>query len=154
MGRNTAVIYNKDLSLELEENLHLKKIIKNAFFRNEFEVHYQPKIDAQSLRVIGMESLLRWDSSKLGGVSPAKFIPAAEESGFIVTLGMWALEESLRHLSLCHESGFPDLTLSVNLSPRQILQSNVLETIIEKLMEYDVDPQFLELEITEGILLK
>ena len=127
--------------------------LRHALARGEFYLHYQPMVSMTSGRVVGMESLLRWRHPKLGLLSPATFIPLAEETGMIVLIGEWVMRQScLEAKSICDALGM-DLSVSVNLSPRQFEQSNLLKVIDEALQSSGLPAKCLQVELTERVLL-
>jgi EAL domain-containing protein (putative c-di-GMP-specific phosphodiesterase class I) len=133
--------------LELENNL------RRALEREEFELYYQPKLDTTDGHIIGMEALVRWRHPEIGLISPAEFIPLAEESGLIVPLGEWVLRAACVQSRLWRDKGYP-LSVSVNLSARQFQQHNLLETIKRAIDETGFDARRLELEVTESSIMK
>ena len=127
--------------------------LRHALVRDELFLHYQPLVSLTTGRVIGMESLLRWDHPKLGIISPATFIPLAEETGLIIAIGEWAMKRSCQQAkSLCDELGM-ELSVSVNLSPRQFEQPNLLQVIDEALADSGLPPKNLQVELTENTLM-
>ncbi|MDO8597142.1 MAG: EAL domain-containing protein, partial [Sulfuricaulis sp.] len=111
------------------------------------------KVAVKSGRITGVEALLRWNSKELGSVSPVKFIPLAEKTGLIVPIGEWVLRTACAQNKAWQEQGYPPLLMSVNLSPRQFRQKNLLETITGALRDTSLNPGFLELEITESMIM-
>ncbi|WP_052947726.1 EAL domain-containing protein [Aneurinibacillus tyrosinisolvens] len=152
-GKNTFRFYTETIqskaytTLEMEMNLH------RALERDELLLHYQPQIDLQSGGVSGMEALLRWAHPDLGFISPADFIPLAEETGLIVSIGKWVLYTACKQNKEWQEKGLPPFVVSVNLSARQFYQTDLVEMISEVLKETELDPQYLELEITESMTM-
>jgi diguanylate cyclase (GGDEF)-like protein/PAS domain S-box-containing protein len=136
--------------------LQLENDLRRAIERGELRVQYQPIVALQSGRIVGFEALARWHHQKRGNVSPAEFIPLAEETGVIGPLGRWVLHEActqLRRLQVAHPQ-LPPLSLSVNLSGRQVLQPDLVEQIEETLHATGLDPRTLRLEITESVLVE
>jgi EAL domain-containing protein (putative c-di-GMP-specific phosphodiesterase class I) len=127
--------------------------LRRALERAEFVLHFQPIIDLASGLRTGMESLIRWQHPELGMVSPAKFIPLAEETGLIVPIGQWVLEQACRQTKALQEQGFPNLHVSVNLSPRQFHQRDLAASIGQTLARVGLKPGCLELEVTEGSVM-
>jgi len=128
--------------------------LRTAITQKEFVLHYQPVLDLRTGALIGAEALIRWQNPKLGLVSPALFIPAAEKSGLIVDIGQWVLEEACRQMQIWKEEGAPLQTIAVNLSPVQFRRGDV-EGIIERALKNSgLDPQYLELEVTESTLVQ
>jgi len=152
-GKNTYVIFDKVMNLKVVEKLQLENNLTLAIDNNEFEVYYQPKVDAVTEKVVSMEALVRWTSPILGMVSPAKFIPVAEETGHILSIGEFVLREACRQNKLWHEKGFDNLKVAVNLSAKQLKQKDIVSTISGILEETGLEPQWLEIEITESILM-
>ncbi len=152
-GRNNCQLYMPGLNDKIAKKLNMGNSLRGALEREEFIVHYQPKVDLKTNSIAGMEALLRWDKPGAGIVSPADFIPVAEETGLILPIGEWALRESCQQLAKWHKSGHKNLRLSVNLSVRQFRQDNLSSVIINALDEAGLDPKYLELEITESVVM-
>jgi predicted signal transduction protein with EAL and GGDEF domain len=152
-GRNTYALYAPQLNAQAAGRLQMEGLLRRALEREEFVVHYQPKVDVQSGRIAGMEALIRWNSNELGFVSPGEFIPVAEKSGLIVPIGEWVLRTACVQNKACQDQGFPSLLVSVNLSPRQFRQKNLVEMIAGVLAATGLEPRFLDLEITEGMVM-
>jgi len=127
--------------------------LASALDKGEIVPHYQPKVDIQSLRVVGMEALVRWNHTQLGMISPNQFIPLAEETGLIIPIGQWVLETACAQNKRWQALGFAPVRMGVNLSPVQFRQPDLLEVVQRTLRDTDVDPRWLELELTEGMLM-
>lgn len=152
-GRNNYQFFESSMNQETNQRLELENDMQLAIEREEFVLHYQPKIDANTLRVIGVEALVRWQHPKKGLIQPAKFISMAEESGLMLPLGEWVLRTACRQLKQWQENGMVDLQMSVNLSMRQFRQKN-LSTMVESIVaKENIDPALLELEITESMAM-
>jgi diguanylate cyclase (GGDEF)-like protein/PAS domain S-box-containing protein len=152
-GRNQFQVFSEAMLKESQERLSMDTALRHALVREELFLHYQPLVSLTTGRVIGMEALLRWHHPKLGVISPATFIPLAEETGLIVAIGEWALKRSCQQAkSLIDELGM-DLSVSVNLSPRQFEQSNLLQVIDEALADSGLPPKNLQVELTENTLM-
>jgi len=152
-GRNQYQLFSEAMLKESQERLSMDTALRHALTREELFVHYQPLVSLTTGRVIGMESLLRWHHPKLGIVPPSTFIPLAEDTGLIVPIGEWAMKQSCKQAKmLCDELGM-DLYVSVNLSPRQFEQSNLLEAIDEALEESGLPAHNLQVELTENTLM-
>jgi diguanylate cyclase (GGDEF)-like protein/PAS domain S-box-containing protein len=152
-GRNQYQVFAEAMLKESQERLSMDTALRHALIREELFLHYQPIVSLTTGRVVGMESLLRWHHPRLGIISPATFIPLAEETGLIVAIGEWALKRSCQQArAFCDELGM-DLSVSVNLSPRQFEQSNLLQVIDEALEESGLAPRNLQLELTENTLM-
>jgi len=128
-------------------------LLRHAIERREFVLHYQPKVDVRSGRITGMEALIRWNSKDLGFVSPAEFIPMAEKTGLIVPIGEWVLETACAQNKAWQDQGFGPLLMSVNLSPRQFQQKNLVAMIAQALDDSSLAPELLDLEITESTMM-
>jgi diguanylate cyclase (GGDEF)-like protein len=154
LGRNKAVYFTSGMNAGSRKQLVLETNLRHALERNEFNLQYQPKVDIRSNRIVGVESLLRWDSPGLGFISPREFIPVAEENGLIEPIGEWVLRQSLAQLKKWHSAGHEEITVAVNLSAAQ-LSSAGFENILESaLAESGVKPASIELEITEHAAMK
>lgn len=153
-GRNTYRFYDEQMNKQAHEHLLLQNRLHQALFRAEFYLVYQPQVEMISNRVIGVEALLRWKNAELGEVVPARFIPVAEDSGLIVQIGAWVMEEACRHAQSLRQAGWPDLTMSVNLSALQFRRAGLIETVSGALERSGLPPHLLELELTESILLQ
>lgn len=152
-GRNNFHFYAAEMQVRLARTLQLESALRHALERDELTLHYQPQISLQSGNIIGMEALLRWNSLELGAVSPAEFIPIAEESGQIQKIGEWVLRSAVRQLKTWQERGLASLSISVNLSAAQFRQANLPELITQILDEAQLAPEYLELELTEGVAM-
>ena len=152
--RMKYAFYNKDMNDTILEKLNLQNSLKAALDKNEFTLYYQPQYRTIDKRIMGFEALVRWKSENMGIISPAKFIPMAEETNLIIPLGEWILEESVRFLKKLHQSGYTDLIMSVNISGIQFIQKDFSEFIINLLEKYDLPPGNLELEITESVMMR
>ncbi|MFT7131000.1 MAG: diguanylate cyclase (GGDEF)-like protein/PAS domain S-box-containing protein [Gammaproteobacteria bacterium] len=152
-GRNTYSFYTESMNQAASQRLSLEAQMHGALERNEFTVNFQPQIDVKTGKVISAEALLRWSNTELGHVSPVDFIPVAEQTGLIVPIGKFVIETSLAMLSKIHGEGFTDFRMAVNLSPRQFRDAELVSFITSSMTKAGLDTQFLELEITEGLLL-
>ena len=152
-GRNNAQRFAPELDLRAAERLQVENRLAEALGRDELLLHYQPQFDAQSGTIAGMESLIRWRHPELGLVPPGQFIPIAEESGLIVRIGEWALREACRQNKTWLDAGLSDFPISVNLSMAQFRENSLLATIISILEETGLDPRYLELEVTESLVM-
>ncbi|MCU0842349.1 MAG: EAL domain-containing protein [Thiobacillaceae bacterium] len=153
-GRNTYRFFDAAMNHQAQEHLLLQSRLRQALDGREFRLHYQPQFDIVSGAVVGVEALLRWRNAELGDVSPARFIPVAEDSGLIVPIGAWVLAEACRQAQAWRAAGLPDLGISVNLSALQFRRTNLVETVAAALADSGLPPRLLELELTESILLQ
>lgn len=153
-GGNTYSVYSKNIQ-ELNEAKHkIHSNLHKAIEREEFYLHFQPKIDLTTDKINGVEALIRWENQELGPMSPVQFIPIAEESGLILPIGEWVLRTACKQNKAWQNAGFPPIVMSVNLSSIQLQNEHLVRTIGRILQETELDPQWLEIEITESMLLQ
>ena len=152
-GRNSFSFYDPEMNLRVQETLELETDLRQALDREEFLLHYQPKVDLASGAVIGCEALVRWRHPRRGLVPPNDFIPLAEETGLIVPLGAWVLREACRQARRWKEAGLPPVSVAVNLSARQFRQGDLPELVADVLAETGLDPHLLDLELTESMVM-
>jgi diguanylate cyclase (GGDEF)-like protein len=152
-GKNDFQFYSAQMNTNSFGRLALESSLRRALDHGEFQLHYQPKIDARSGAIVGIEALLRWQHPELGMVTPIKFIPIAEETGLIVSIGKWVLMTACAQNVAWQKSGLPHLNMAVNLSRRQFSDEDVLRDIASILEETGMSPALLELEITESTLM-
>ncbi|MBP7584578.1 MAG: PAS domain S-box protein [Spirochaetes bacterium] len=148
-GRNTYYLYDEQMNREIIKRIKMEEELQHAIFRNEFIAHYQPKVTRDG-RIIGMESLIRWHSPQRGLVPPFEFIPLAEKNGMIEEIGNIILYQSCIQNYRWQEKGFAPMRVAVNLSPYQFNHPEMVTSICRVLKETRLDPQWLELEITES----
>ncbi len=153
-GRNRIVFYKKPMNEEVSERVSIEKHLRTAMDNNEFELHYQPQLDISTKKVSGFEALLRWKSPELGQVSPLKFISIAEDTHLIIPIGEWVMRNACIYIKSLHQKGYEELSVSVNISMLQLLQDDFVDNVIEILEYSKLDPRYLELEITESILME
>ena len=152
-GKNDYMLHSGDMDHIAIEKLTIQHEMHSALRNQEFVLHYQPQYDLASGQIVGMEALVRWQHPERGLVSPAEFIPAAEESGLILPLGEWVIEEACRQNKAWQDQGLLSIPVSVNLSLRQFSQQNLTGKISEILRQTGLDPRYLELEITESMTM-
>ncbi len=152
-GKNGHLFYRPEFDVQLLENIEIESDLRKAIERNELVVHYQPQFHAESNRMIGVEALVRWNHPTKGMLSPGVFIPIAEETGLIYEIGTWVLREACRQMKEWHDEGGPLIPVSVNLSSHQFHQRNLVQYIKNILEETKLGPHFLELEITESMMM-
>lgn len=153
-GRNNYQFFASEMNERSFEALVLENALRRALERNEFELHYQPMLNTDTGRVVGMEALIRWHHPELGLVSPCKFIPVAEDSGLILPIGEWVVREACRQNKALQETGLCELPVSVNLSALQFRQHDIVEVVAEALAACDLEPRYLELEVTESAMVE
>jgi diguanylate cyclase (GGDEF)-like protein len=152
-GRNNFQFYTSEMNERVNERLQLENALRRALERNEFLLHYQQRVDLRSGTLLGAEALVRWMHPEWGLVRPARFIALAEETGLIVPLGEWVLREACRQNRAWIEQGLNPGFVSVNLSTRQFRQEGLVRTASRILEETGLDPQLLEMEITESMVM-
>lgn len=153
-GKNTFQFYSAEIASESNHRLALETHLRGALERDEFSLHYQAKVDLKTNAIVGVEALLRWQNAELGAVPPAQFIPFAEETGLILTIGKWVLRRACLQCVDWQRQGLPPLTMSVNLSARQFSDEFLLGDIAGVLRETGMQPELLELELTEGTVIQ
>ncbi|MEZ5562867.1 MAG: EAL domain-containing protein [Gammaproteobacteria bacterium] len=153
-GRNNVTFFTERMHAELMEYHELERDIREALRLDEFHVVYQPKVNAHNRRLQGLEALLRWTSPTRGKVSPGTFIPVAEESGHIIPLGYWVLNQVCQTLKIWEEKDLPRVPVSVNVSARQFQQPDFHKRVAQILAAHDVDPALIEIELTEGLVME
>ncbi len=153
-GRKSYMVYDQQMNEVFTERIMIEKHLQGALDEKEFELYYQPQLDIATKKISGFEALLRWNSPVLGKVSPLKFIKVAEDTHFIIPLGTWVLQRACEFLKKLENSGYQGLTVSVNISILQLLQEDFLDIVEEALRINDIKPEYLELEITETILME
>jgi len=153
-GRNTVRFFTSDLNFLLSKRLEVESRLRRGIERNEFFLRYQPQVDVGSGRIIGAEALLRWNDPNLGEIFPKDFLSVAEELGLIVPLGEWTFRTACRQLKAWDAEGFTDLTVSVNLSPRQFISRKLLPSIKAAILETGIAANRIDLEITEAMAMR
>ncbi len=152
-GRNNYQFYNHEMSVKLEQRLELEHELRHALERDEFMLQYQPQVDIKQGRIVGIEALIRWQHPERGMIPPDQFIGIAEETGLIVPLGEWVLQQACKQMQGLRRSGLPSIQVSVNLSVRQLHETSLLATISQTLQNAGLEPSELDLEITESMLM-
>jgi diguanylate cyclase (GGDEF)-like protein len=154
LGRNNVQLYAPGLEVSQQQRQALKSQLRHAQQNDELRVYYQPQVDARTEDIIGMEALLRWEHPQLGSIGPSFFVPLAEESGLIVSIGEWALQTACRQAHAWQRRYGLRLRLGINLSAVQLMHPNLLSMITDALHESGLDAQLLELEVTESLSVK
>ena len=153
-GKNRIAFYTDALDSNNMMRLSLATEMRQGLKANEFIVYYQPQIDLTNNRIVGAEALIRWQHPKKGFMSPLDFIPLAEETGFIEALGAWVVSTACQQCKRWHDQGYSDFIMAVNLSARQFLFTDIVDTVSSALKETQLPAQYLELEITENGLME
>lgn len=153
-GRNNFQFFKETLNVTSSDRFGLESDLRKALDREEFLLHYQPQVDMQSGKIVGSEALIRWINPERGLVSPAEFIPLAEELGIIIPLTEWVIKEACEQNKAWQLAGLPPLPVSVNISGQQFSQLKVAETAQRCLEACGLDPEYLEIELTESALME
>ncbi|QSI75933.1 EAL domain-containing protein [Niveibacterium microcysteis] len=153
-GRNTFRFFTEAMNANALERLQLENALRQAVERNELTLYYQPQVSLKDGMVVGAEALLRWQHPQRGFISPARFIPIAEESGLIVPIGRWVLREACRQARAWEKQGLPPIMMAVNMSALQFRRDNVVAMVREVLEETGHEPDRVELELTESLLME
>jgi EAL domain-containing protein (putative c-di-GMP-specific phosphodiesterase class I) len=154
LGRNTFQFYSADMGTRASDDLALENDLRHAIERDELVLNYQPLVEARTGRILGLEALVRWRHRERGLISPAQFIPLAEESGLIVPIGEWVLRTACAQCQLWRSNGLPHLKVAVNLSARQFREHGLDEMVTRIMQEVGLEPEALELELTESIIMQ
>jgi diguanylate cyclase (GGDEF)-like protein len=154
MGRNNYQFFTREMTAVAGARLELEKSLRRAMENREFELHYQPKVNVKSGAVTAMEALIRWRDPQKGLISPVEFIPLAEELGLIIPLGAWVLITACQQNRQWQVAGLPKIRVAVNLSAVQFRQKNLVEFISQVLEDTGLDASFLELEVTESVIMQ
>jgi diguanylate cyclase (GGDEF)-like protein/PAS domain S-box-containing protein len=152
-GGNDYTFFSEQMNAAVAMTLSIRSELRQALADGEFALHYQPQIDLASGRVVGAEALLRWYSPKRGLVLPDEFVFVAEDSGLIVPIGDWVLQEACRQAVEWQQAGLPELTVAVNLSAMQFRRGSLQQSVVQALSTAGLAPEYLELELTESILI-
>lgn len=152
-GRGSYGFYQPQMNANLLSRMQLEHAMRQALGLDRMAVHYQPQVNMATGRITGAEALIRWTDPEFGAVSPGQFIPLAEESGYIVTLGAWVMEQAVREAAVWMHSGMP-IMISVNVSALEFRQADFVDRITRLLAVHQLPPTLLELELTESILLQ
>lgn len=153
-GRNSFRFFNPSINHNMMEHISLISGMRKALQEKQFSLYYQPKIDLQTNRLCGFEALLRWKHAEHGFISPATFIPLAESSGLIIQLGEWVIHEACRQAKIWKDAGLADFRIAVNISSIQFKRGNIDSIVLNALQLNQLAPQYLELELTESLLIE
>lgn len=151
-GKNGFEFYNDELSQITKRRMRIESDLRKGLEDNQFELHYQPKVELSTGRIVGMEALLRWNHPVLGWVSPVEFIPVAEETGQIVAIGEWVLNHACKQNKKWQDKNLSPLRIAVNVSVKQFQHGGLLNTVTKALKESGLSPRYLEIEVTESIM--
>ena len=152
VGRNSFQLFKPAMNARSLERLAMMSRLQNAIESDEFELYFQPKQELNSGKILGVEALLRWHEPNLGVISPAKFIPLAEELGLIVKLDLWVIEQACKELEKWQQQGIEAGRLAINISANHLRQGQLASNVERLLERYDVDPHKLEVELLKAVL--
>lgn len=152
-GRNNFQAYSPDMETKATQRLEIGGDLRQALEKNEFTLRYQPRVSLTTGEIIGAEALIRWQHPTQGAISPTQFIPIAEETGLIVQIGEWVLRTACQQNKAWNDLGLPPITMSVNLSARQFVKKDLVQSIDNVLKESGLPPAQLELELTESLIM-
>jgi diguanylate cyclase len=152
-GKNSYQFFNPGMDERIQRKVEIERKLRKALPSGQLDIYYQPKLNAETGIIVGVEALCRWNDPVEGWISPSEFIPLAEEIGLIVPLGRWVLEKSCRQNKEWQEKGLFVVPVSVNLSVQQLKEKNLVSTVYEILQTTRLDPSLLEVEITENLSL-
>jgi len=153
-GKNTYRFYTQSMNTRALDRLNLESKLRKALSNDELSLHYQPQVATRSGELVGIEALLRWHNPELGFISPADFIPLAEDTGIIVEIGEWVLHTACAQNKAWQDAGLKPLRVGVNLSAVQFRQQDLVTTLKRILAETGLAPEYLELELTEGVIMQ
>lgn len=151
LGKNQAAFCTPKLKKDTENKVRISNLLHRAMEKEELIVYYQPLVDIATKEIVGAEALLRWNQPEFGMIPPSVFIPLAEQTGLIFPIGKWVLESACRQNKLWQDAGYKPIRMAVNLSIEQFRSTDLVEMIRKALAETGLDPQYLELEITESV---
>jgi diguanylate cyclase (GGDEF)-like protein/PAS domain S-box-containing protein len=152
-GRNSVHRFSPELASMALDRIDMEAALRRALERREFVLHYQPKVDVLSRRIVGAEALLRWEQPRVGLVYPGEFVRLAEETGLILPIGAWVIREAFRQQAAWRAAGLPPLKLSINISPRQFRQEELPELVARALTETGAEPAAFTFELTESMVM-
>ena len=152
-GRNIFQVFSEEMQSNIVHRMSLEANLRRALERNEFVLHYQPQLNLANGRIVGAEALIRWQHPEMGMVSPAQFIPLAEETGLIVPMGEWVIDTACNQVRLWHEAGLKMPRVAVNISARQFRQKDLLKVVEQSLRLHRQEASVLEIELTESMVM-
>jgi EAL domain-containing protein (putative c-di-GMP-specific phosphodiesterase class I) len=153
-GRHSYKFFKPAMNVRAVERQSIEASLREALKNDEFVLHYQPKIDLETGFITGAEALIRWTHPTRGDLSPAQFVPIAEDSGLIRQIGTWVLREACRQARSWVDEGLPPMTMAVNVSASELSDETYVQRLFATLSETGMEPEFLELELTESVLMK
>jgi len=154
LGRSTYHFYDGDIGARLARNVKIETRLRLAMQNSQLRLYFQPKVNLDTLECVGLEALLRWNDEELGPVSPMEFIPIAEQSGIILPLGEWVIEQSCRQIAAWQSQGLTVPPIAMNCSAAQLKRDDFFSILLQNLNSYDISPDQVELEVTESMLIE
>lgn len=154
LGRSTYHFYDGDIGARLARNVKIETRLRQAMQNSQLRLYFQPKVNLDTLECVGLEALLRWNDEELGPVSPMEFIPIAEQSGIILPLGEWVIEQSCRQIAAWQAQGLTVPPIAMNCSAAQLKRDDFFSILLQNLNSYDISPDQVELEVTESMLIE
>ena len=152
-GRSCVCVFDHELAMRHQAKQELKADLQTAILEGQFELYYQPQVGTKANEVVGLEALIRWQHPTKGFIAPDQFIPLAEQTGQIQAIGDWVLDEACRQTAQWHKSGFGNLQIAVNVCSMQFMRADFIDYVVTTYEKHSLDPSFLELEITESVLV-
>jgi diguanylate cyclase (GGDEF)-like protein len=153
-GRNGFSFYAPEMNAKMDERIEMANQLRQAVGQGQIQLYFQPQVDLPSRQMRGAEALLRWQHPELGLMHPGAFLALAEDMGLMESIGAWVLRRACQQVKMWHAAGYPSLTIAVNLSARQLLQVDFVEAVKTILTESDLAPEFLEVELTEAVVIR
>ena len=153
-GRDSFSFFTQTLNTKIHNEVEIINDMQRAFYDNEFKLYFQPKVDVKTQKIIGAEALLRWEHPHKGIIGPNVFIPLAESTGFILTLGTFVIKEGIQSIKKFNDLGYKDLIISINVSSRQFQNKDLYQNLYREVQLAGIDPKQLGIEITESIMMK
>lgn len=153
-GRNRAIIYDRNMKKEESRKLEIESRLNESFSKGELYLNYQPQIRIDSVKIVGFEALVRWENGELGEIGPGEFVGIAEENGLIIEIGELVIEKAFKAIKHLNEKCGTNITMAVNVSPKQFNATNLVSNINDVIKKYDVNPAWIEIEITENLSIR
>lgn len=150
-GKNTFAFYSNSIKNEVTYNMLLTNQLYRAIDKNELMIYYQPQVNTKTKEIIGFEALLRWHNHEFGWISPNDFIPIAEKTGLIISIGLWVFRTVCEQCQICKKSSAPSMRISINMSIEQLKEKSIIDDIKKIVIETQSDPQSIQIEVTESV---